>query len=74
MRLDWRERIQFTLKSNFTIASIKFADALLEQNSDIPKEDMPAKLDADAHLFGAELQEMFEELFALFGGVGSEVN
>ncbi|MCV4819834.1 recombination-associated protein RdgC, partial [Escherichia coli] len=40
LALDWQNRIKFTLDHNFSLTSVKFADELLEQNSDIDSEDV----------------------------------
>ena len=60
--LRWRDRLNFTLNSDGSIKKVGYSDALKEQNADIPKEDMPQKLDADFFLIAAELSEMLSEL------------
>ncbi len=62
LALDWRERVKFILQDDGTLKRLSYADALKEQNADIPKEDMVIKLDADFILITEEIKELLEEL------------
>jgi recombination associated protein RdgC len=67
LALDWRERVKFILQNDGTLKRLSYADALKEQNADIPKEDMAIKLDADFILITEEIKELLEELTAGLG-------
>lgn len=62
LALDWRERVKFMLQNDGTLKRVSYADALKEQNADIPKEDLAVKLDADFILVSEEIKELLEEL------------
>jgi recombination associated protein RdgC len=67
LALDWRERVKFMLQNDGSIKRLNYADALKEQNADIPKEDMVIKLDADFILVSEEIKELIEELTKSLG-------
>ncbi|WP_440053801.1 recombination-associated protein RdgC [Pseudoalteromonas sp. T1lg65] len=62
LALDWRERVKFILQNDGTLKRLNYAEALKEQNADIPKEDLAVKLDADFILVSEEIKELLEEL------------
>lgn len=47
LALNWNERVDFTLTDAAAIKRIRFSDVLTEQNSDIDREDMAQRADAD---------------------------
>jgi recombination associated protein RdgC len=48
------------------IKRIKFFDVLQEQNDDIDKADVAAKIDADFALMAGELNRLINDLFGQF--------
>ena len=48
------------------IKRIKFFDVLQEQNDDIDKDDITAKIDADFALMAGELNRLINDLFGQF--------
>ncbi|EEG9490518.1 recombination-associated protein RdgC, partial [Escherichia coli] len=68
LALDWQNRIKFTLDHNFSLTSVKFADELLEQNSDIDSEDVAQRLDADFFLLTSEISCLVDALVNALGG------
>lgn len=69
LSIDWQERIQLTLKDTMAINRVKFADELKEQNYDIPREDLAARLDADFSLVSGELTAFCRHLIDALGGL-----
>lgn len=68
MGLHWRERISFRLKDDMTIKAMSFADELHDQNDDIDREDIHARITADFILFMAELNALLADLITALGG------
>ncbi|MDW7547589.1 recombination-associated protein RdgC [Pseudoalteromonas peptidolytica] len=62
LALDWRERVKFVLQNDGTLKRLSYAEALKDQNADIPKEDLAVKLDADFILVSEEIKELLEDL------------
>lgn len=69
VRLDWQDRIGFTLNDGFVLSGIKFADSLLEQNDDIDRDDPAARFKADFILMMAEVNALVASLIGALGGV-----
>lgn len=67
LAVQWQDNLQFTLADDFSIKRLKFNDVLKEQNEDIPKEDMVAKLDADFALMAGEINLLLKDLIELLG-------
>ncbi len=72
LSIDWQDRIKFTLKDTMAITRVKFADELKEQNDDIPREDLAARLDADFTLIAGELTAFCRHLIDALGGVSQQ--
>lgn len=68
LALNWEDRIMFTLDDSATLKRIKFTDTLQEQNDDIEREDVAARLDADWLLMTAELSALISQVVVALGG------
>ncbi len=53
--IDYSEQLTCMIESDGSIKRIKYADALKDENQDIPKDQMAARLDADFVLMSSEL-------------------
>lgn len=62
LALNWSDRIKFNLQSDGAIKQVNYSDTLKEENADIPKDDMPIKLDADFCLVAGEIVQLVTEL------------
>ena len=62
LALNWNDRIKFNLQNDGAIKQVIYSDTIKEENADIPKEDMPIKLDADFCLVACEIVQMITEL------------
>ena len=68
LHLAYNDRVNFNLNNDGTIKKIGYSDGLKEENADIPKEDMPFKLDADFILASSELVEVITKIEAALEG------
>ena len=66
LALDWNERIKFLFNDDGSIKRVHYSDILKDENADIPKEDMAAKLDADFMLASEEMKLMLNDLVNAF--------
>lgn len=64
--LEWDEAMSFLLCDDLAVKRIKFFDVLQEQNDDIDKDDVLARLDADFSLMAGELNRFIVDLLAEF--------
>ena len=64
--LEWDDAMSFVLCDDMAIKRIKFFDVLQEQNDDIDKDDIVAKIDADFSLMAGELNRLINNLFGEF--------
>lgn len=74
LAIDWREKISFLFTSDGLLKRIKMSDAVMEQNSDIDKEDAAQKFDADFVLVTGELIQMLDDVDKAFGALSEEVS
>lgn len=68
LAINWNERVDFTLTDAAAIKRIRFSDVLTEQNSDIDREDMAQRADADFLLMTGELSALISNLVVALGG------
>lgn len=72
LRMNWQDRLSFTLSDTGAINRLKFSDEIECQNGDIPHEDVTQRLDADICLIEGELNQFLNELYDVLGGFPSE--
>ncbi len=66
LALEWDDAMSFILCDDLAIKRLKFFDVLQEQNDDIDKDDVVARLDADFALMAGELNRFIDDLLAEF--------
>ncbi|WP_440876527.1 recombination-associated protein RdgC [Thalassotalea sp. PLHSN55] len=66
LALEWDEAMSFILCDDLAIKRLKFYDVLHEQNDDIDKDDIVARIDADFALMAGELNRFIGDLLAEF--------
>lgn len=66
LAVEWDERLQCIIQEDGVVKRIKFTDVVKEQNADIPKDELAAKLDADFALMSGELLAFIESLISIF--------
>jgi recombination associated protein RdgC len=66
LALEWDDALSFILCDDLAIKRLKFFDVLQEQNDDIDKDDVLAKLDADFALMAGEINRFIDDLLAEF--------
>lgn len=64
--VEWDDAMSFILCDDLAIKRLKFFDVLHEQNDDIDKDDMVARLDADFALMAGEINRLITDLLAEF--------
>lgn len=73
LELNWQSSINFVLKESMAISRVSFGSALLDQNADIPREDVHARMDADFALAAGEIQVLIKSLIDVLGGLDEEM-
>jgi recombination associated protein RdgC len=68
LALSWGERVSLVIAEDLCLRRLKFSDALLKENDEIPDDERSARLDADFTLMSEAVVELQERMMALFGG------
>ncbi len=68
LALHWDDRVSLLLAEDLCLRRLRFADALMKENEDIPEADEAARLDADFALMSEAISALQERVLALFGG------
>lgn len=66
LAIEWDETLTALIQEDLTIKRLKFSDVVQEQNADIPKDDMLARMDANFALMSGEIVRFAERLRVLF--------
>ncbi|QOL27009.1 recombination-associated protein RdgC [Thalassotalea sp. LPB0316] len=64
--MEWDETLSFVLCDDLAVKRLKFFDVIHEQNDDIDKDDIVARLDADFALMAGEINRFIDALLAEF--------
>lgn len=64
--VEWDERIECLVQEDGAIKRLKFTDVVKEQNADIPKDEIAAKLDADFALMSGEILSLLQDFITIF--------
>ncbi len=73
LELSWQDRISFVLKENMQLSRVNFGDVITDQNEDIPREDVHARMDADFSLAAGEMLALIKSLIDVLGGLDEEM-
>lgn len=68
LRMNWQNRLSFSLSDKGAITRLKFSDEIECQNGDIPHEDVIQRLDADICLIEGEFDAFLSDLYSVLGG------
>jgi recombination associated protein RdgC len=55
LAVEWDETLSALIQEDLSIKRVKFSDVLMEQNADIPKDEMLARMDANFTLMSGEV-------------------
>ena len=61
MTFIWRDQVQFTLKNNFSIGSLKFLDGVLDQRNDYNSETAEERFATDFTIMAETLHHLLQE-------------
>ena len=64
--IEWDETLSALIQEDLTIKRLKFSDVLHEQNADIPKDQVAARLDANFALMSGEIVRFAQRLQDIF--------
>ncbi|WP_206483533.1 recombination-associated protein RdgC [Thalassotalea sp. G2M2-11] len=70
--LEWDDALSCILCDDLAIKRLKFFDVIHEQNEDIDKDDVVARLDADFALMAGEINRFINDLLAEFSVKASD--
>lgn len=68
LAVEWSETLTAIIQEDLSIKRVKFTDVIREQNDDIPKDQMLARMDANFALMSGEVvrfAKRLQEIFAL---------
>lgn len=68
LAVEWSETLTAIIQEDLSIKRVKFTDVIREQNDDIPKDQMLARMDANFALMSGEVvrfAKRLQEMFAL---------
>ena len=66
LAVSFQEKLTCIIAEDLSIKRLKFTDIVLEQNQDIEKDNLAAKIDADFVLFSGEVKEFISVLNKVF--------
>jgi recombination associated protein RdgC len=66
LAVSFQEKLSCIIAEDLSIKRLKFTDIVLEQNQDIEKDNLAAKIDADFVLFSGEVKEFVSVLDKVF--------
>ena len=66
LQLQWKDHLHFVLRDDFSITSLKFADAIHDLAKDIHTENAEQEMDANFVIMCQTLNEFLEQLLELF--------
>jgi len=66
LAVEWDETFSAILQEDLTIKRLKFSDVMREQNDDIPKDQMLARMDANFALMSGEIVRFAKRLTEVF--------
>jgi recombination associated protein RdgC len=66
LSVAWQDRLTCIIGEDLSIKRLKFTEVVKEQNEDIPKDEINAKLDADFTLMSGEIVEFAKSLREIF--------
>jgi recombination associated protein RdgC len=66
LAIAYRDRLTCIIAEDLSIKRLKFTDVVKQQNEDISKDEMNARLDADFTLFAAEIDVFAKDLQNMF--------
>lgn len=64
--VSYKDRLTCIIAEDLGIKRLKFTDIVMQENEDIPKDEVAAKFDADFSLFSAEVSEFIDDLDKIF--------
>lgn len=66
LAVSYQDRLSCIISEDLSVKRLKFTDLVLEENQDIDKDNMAAKLDADFILFTSEVKQLVKALESAF--------
>lgn len=72
LSMDWQEQVHFVLGDDLSLKRLKFSEEIRDQNADIDREDVAARLDADLSLMCGELDTLLDGIFTALGGLKTD--